>query len=449
MSIDKRDRMLGVFLAKLVQAALGVVLFLALNRVYIDVVSGKYNFGGFERVYDIELSYEIILIALFALVLPSNLSRCRNAYVWISFILLICPFLVLTAAGAASLTWGVAVMALTLLAHLFAEVSARFLIVSCEREPPISVLVSSRIPLILVMLFICMLWLQVGPPKALAINDVYTYRFEFNKAIRFPLNYLFQFVITGLTSILVVTAILQKKAALFLIVAFLCVLLYGISTHKSALLYPVSAIVMTMLVKYRLAGLGLLVGALLLAISTYGALILEDYDFLGSLLANRLFFIPAKIHSVYFEIFTNEGYQYWSGSKFGLGIYNSDLPMPVVNYVAFQMVGDDNVSANTGWIANGYANAGLAGLLFYVVFFGAILALMDYYTSIYGARFGVAVFLPYILSLTISSDIIVSLFTGGLLLTLITLHLLARLPRRKLWKFPDAVLDAGEVRAYK
>lgn len=79
------------------------------------------------------------------------------------------------------------------------------------------------------------------------------------------------------------------------------------------------------------------------------------------------------------------------------------------------MTGLTDVGANTGWIANGYMNAGYFGIAFYAVLLSGIIAVIDWLGSIYGRAFVVSAFIIPIFSVINSIDLLAGLLTGGLM----------------------------------
>jgi hypothetical protein len=139
-------------------------------------------------------------------------------------------------------------------------------------------------------------------------------------------------------------------------------------------------------------------------------------DLLGASFANRLVFIPAQIHYYFFREFHDIGFQYWAESRFGLGLSKSRLPIDSVNYIGLLMAGDAAIGANTGWLANGYMNAGLVGIGFYALILALTLHALDTLGRRYSQPLVAAAFLVPILNIINSIDLLAGFLTGGLLL---------------------------------
>jgi hypothetical protein len=145
----------------------------------------------------------------------------------------------------------------------------------------------------------------------------------------------------------------------------------------------------------------------------------EDSLLLGSLLANRFVFIPSQINFFYFDFFSNNSMMLWAESKISLGLVSSELPMGVMNYIGGLMTGNYSISANTGWVANAYMNAGIAGIVLYAAIIGFLFALVDFWASIHGKQLVGAAFLVPVYTLIMSADLLIVLLTTGLFVLLI------------------------------
>lgn len=413
--------------AKIHQLILGNGYFLALSLCFLHVVVPRFNFGGFQYHEGGPLIGGILLLSGAAICLPSSIRYPSQLYAWLSFLLLICPSIVLSVFSDMSLGWVALIVAATYFSYgISRTVSGAFYGEAADFSSEAAIGIRTYPVLVLVLLLLALLVYQVGGPKLITLSQVYDYRFKFNSSIRFPMNYLFQYLSSGLLCLFVVSAALLRKYHLVILSLSLSILIYLISSHKSVVGYPLVSLLMVRLLQERRATLVLQWAFLAIAGAALLPLFSDSLAPLGTVIANRLLFIPAEIHSNYFQIFSEVGYQYWSGSKLGFGLYQSDLPLPAVNYVAFIMTGYSNVSANTGWVANGFMNGGFVGVLFYAAVFGGLLAVLDVLANKRGCSLVTATFASQLLALTISNDLFVGLLTGGFILTLATMIVVTR-----------------------
>lgn len=168
-----------------------------------------------------------------------------------------------------------------------------------------------------------------------------------------------------------------------------------------------------------------LMGGLMVLISFFTLYVSGDYDLiLGSTFANRLLFIPSAITYEFLEEFSRIDYMFWAESKFGLGLFNSSLGINSVNYIAEIMTGNDQISANAGWIPNGYMNMGILGVVFYSIILGFVIFIIDGWSKNFESMVLVASFGQSIFNVVASIDLLAWLLTGGLFPMLIVLYLM-------------------------
>ncbi|GAB6192087.1 hypothetical protein JCM39068_18360 [Desulfocastanea catecholica] len=145
----------------------------------------------------------------------------------------------------------------------------------------------------------------------------------------------------------------------------------------------------------------------------------EGIEFLGALFANRIVFIPSQINFYYFEFFSENPFMLWAESKISLGLVDTQLPMASMKYIGGLMTKNDAISANTGWVANAYMNAGIIGIFIYAAVVGFIYVLIDVWADIYGKELVGAAFLIPVITFIMSADLLITLLTTGLFVLLL------------------------------
>ena len=164
------------------------------------------------------------------------------------------------------------------------------------------------------------------------------------------------------------------------VVLALCGILLGMSTHNkaplvvgmvSATLYFIgcsSARVIAMLV--------LLITLTVAGITEWFAL--KEAGYITSLFTHRAIFIPSQINFAYVQFFEENLFTLWSQSRISLGLFAKPYGNITHNFlIGFETFGAVDMSANTGWIGSGFANAGIAGGVVYSALFGTLLAVID------------------------------------------------------------------------
>jgi hypothetical protein len=106
--------------------------------------------------------------------------------------------------------------------------------------------------------------------------------------------------------------------------------------------------------------------------------------------------------------------------------------LPVPNLIGEYLLGNEKSHANTGMVASGYAHFGFLGVTIYSILLGFILKIINYFS-----RKNIPFWLIFSMSiiplrtLIVSSDLLVVLFTHGLILTILVLYLIA-MPIKKI-----------------
>lgn len=227
---------------------------------------------------------------------------------------------------------------------------------------------------------------------------------------------------------LIAYALLKKKRILFIALLLVQVFFYGVSAHKAVLFTPLIIISIYFYFTHTKA-LATVPLAFLLVCSI--SLIMYHYggnSLPASLIINRVFFIPNYLTFVYFDFFSSHAFSYWSDSfNFLLSpVYPEGIPPTIGSYLG------TNEFANNGFISSGFSQAGIYGVIFYVILTALILKVIDQFSEDVGVLwFALCIVITPLRSLIISADLMTTLLTHGLLLSILMLFLL-RKPRQKL-----------------
>ena len=144
----------------------------------------------------------------------------------------------------------------------------------------------------------------------------------------------------------------------------------------------------------------------------------------SSFILRRIFLIPAKLTYVYFDFFNENQHIYWSNSFLSFFI---EYPY---DYKYTNLVGEfygEDMSANNGLIASGYAQAGIFGVFVYVLILGIVLNLIDNIVK-NGIPLWIGLSLTIIpfRSIQLSSDILTVFLTHGFIIVILMLLLIRR-----------------------
>lgn len=413
--------------ARAINLLLAALVFICYWQVYAKIVVPTYSFGGFILDHETFKPEPLFAVLLAGFVLPIRPASVEGLFASLSVYLMLLPSAVLCMIGGKSDS-SFFLIACACIAPLFFVNLLR----SSSAIPTLTMIRFKSWPLITcVSLTILATAWTARFRFNLSFMDVYSFRSEFNDSLGFPLNYLLPFVGGPILSLLAAYGCLRKDRRLIIFAFFSSLLLFGFSSHKSyflgllmtLLLYWVSMLRFN--ISYVFGSLMIGLSALTLAAADYGG------GLIGSLIANRLIFVPPAITYEFLHQFTETGPLYWAESKLSLGLVESPLPLSSVNYIAKIMTGLDNVGANSGWIANGYMNLGIIGIAIYALLIGLILVRFHRWQLVFGAPLVVATMAQPLYNLVASTDLATWLLTGGILPLIVVFLILERSSLRR------------------
>jgi hypothetical protein len=187
--------------------------------------------------------------------------------------------------------------------------------------------------------------------------------------------YLFNWQANVINPFLIVLGMRKRASSAFLLGVSLQILLYLYTGHKAVLFtIPFIIAVYLFMINRSLTG-GLLktftaviVGSLVLAWTVGNSII-------TSLLIRRVFFLPPLIRSKYFDFFSSNPLMKLGETTLGVlwnSPYSESLPV-IIGSRYF-----DGAYANVGYLASGFADFGIAGVLVFAALAGLAFALIDH-----------------------------------------------------------------------
>lgn len=260
-----------------------------------------------------------------------------------------------------------------------------------------------------------------------SLAKVYDYRVENAKLsdVGF-LAYLNSWTYQVFTIFLLSYFLHKRKLVPAVFIVFIQVFFFSVSAHKSILFYPFMIIGIWFYFK-RFNGLSIV--PILFSGVVGGALLcylVWDEVFFGSLFIRRVFYVPSWLTYGYFDFFYDNPHLYWSNSI--LSSYFSYPYSERITILIGQHLGSEG-SGNNGFISSGYAHAGILGIIIYSVIFGVVLRFIDS-TSLNRVPVWLSLCLTVVplRSALLSSDLLTTLLTHGLLAAVILLMLIRERP---------------------
>lgn len=287
-----------------------------------------------------------------------------------------------------------------------------------NKAKPIILFISLIVTLVVVIHYI----ISTGGHMVLNLSDVYIFRDQFNTGSSSGFfGYLNSWVGKIFSALLLAWSVQRKKIFLIIFSSLLIIALFIFSGHKGVLQGIVFVIFFYFLFKMKnketvIIGSFLGLISFTLALTNY-----YDASMLPSLLIRRLLFLPSQINFWYFEYFSQHDFFYWSNSILKYFIHNPygiDPP-----FVIGQYAGYPNADMNTGFMASGYAHAGYIGVIIYAFLSIIILNLANNFSKKIDKYIVMSIlFIPMKVLFT-SSDMLTTLSTHGLLISLLVLWL--------------------------
>jgi hypothetical protein len=253
---------------------------------------------------------------------------------------------------------------------------------------------------------------------------VYVYREEQTSLLYSGIwGYLTNWVIKVFSICAIILSLYKKKYNFFLFLIFLQFIFFGITTHKSTFFYAVMAVGVYFLSMRNDANIILLKYSIIAVTGSFVLAVVFDNIIVGSFILRRAVFVPAYLHYVYLDFFSDNQFIYWSNNALSTFIdypYHESSAKVIGAYL-----GKPDMAANNGFIASGYMHAGIFGIAFYTLTLFTIMFLLDYFRKNLPVNVIAAFSVAPITSVMTSSDLITSLLTHGLLMMLFIVYLLS------------------------
>lgn len=316
----------------------------------------------------------------------------------------------------------------TILACFVVAFTCRFLCMPAFRMPTVTSLTLYRVMSTSSVLVI-MAILIFGGVKNINFNIMAVYEFREGAADSLPgiFGYLNSIVTKVFVPFAMVFAIVNRRWFGLVVLVGVSVLFFALTSHKSPLFYPVVVVFIYYIARTRNAPLLMLHGISFIVVFSVIDIYALAHQWGGysgvfsSLFARRVILIPSLLNWFYLDFFEQMARVNWANSKFTLGLVASPYDLTVPKLIGFEYFNRDEMSANTGWIGSGYANAGVWGVLIYSFLIGALFSFLDAYSNRLGVRVVTAMFALPVFTLLTSTDLATMLLTHGLAVSILVL----------------------------
>lgn len=267
------------------------------------------------------------------------------------------------------------------------------------------------------------LWALTANGGSLNFNifDVYLYRRETADSLPGVFGYLFPQVSKAMLPLAIALALYHRWWGSIGLICALSVLMFATLHHKAILFSPFLLIVFYYVQGSR-SGLRpiILAFGVLGALAAGEALIYEFFDvsnnagFINLLFIRRIFFVPVILDSFYLEFFAKNPFYFWASSKVTFGLVDTEYQVVSTHLIGQVFFGRDGMSANSGLVASGFANAGLVGVAIYAAILALCLMLLDAHGRRIGHKVVITASVALVHTMMTGSDMLTSLLTGGM-----------------------------------
>ena len=255
--------------------------------------------------------------------------------------------------------------------------------------------------------------------NVLFFKDIYEVRRHVALLTNPLMGYLFGNLVKVIFPIGMIMALSKRKYLIFLLFFILQFYLFLVGAHKSVFL-SLFLILLFFINSYRKQVRIILFSLVILLIFSYLLFIVKGTILPESILYRRGFLTPAMLNMCYFDFFAGKHtylaysfLRHWVEYPFNLN------PPQLIGNVCF---GNPLMSANNGFLSDGFANWGYAGVILYAIIVAIYLKIVEV-VKLSWKYSGVLIIVIYTL---LSSSLTTAMLTHGLLLLLLLLLFVIR-----------------------
>lgn len=260
--------------------------------------------------------------------------------------------------------------------------------------------------------------------------SVYEVRAEYVRTLGPFLGYFVPWQAYIFNTFLLVYAIYKKRYWLAGLATVAQVLLFGMTGYKSFLLAPI-LVVGVYFLWTRKHALSLLFGGIAsIVLISYIIYLVMGNHFIPSLFIRRLFFVPAVLHFIYYDFFSQSEHPFVMLSNSILEPFvRYPYDMPITRVISWAYWGRD-FNPNVGYLGDAFSHFGFIGMFIFSIILGLFLRVVDSVGSRLPSNLVAAVIAMPSIAL-VNSALFTSLLTHGFILALILLWLLKTVEVRR------------------
>lgn len=405
--------------SRCIEMGLLIVFKVLLDLSYIYFVNPTYKYMGFSLdINSIKLLESYLFCILIFFFLPIGEKTPSRLGIKLLFLLIIVPTSTIYALKNESRAFFYFLLGGFFITLLIIKILPTFNIRKIKTKYTLFFIVGVASILVYIILIILN-----GIPsfQAFHFSEVYEIRKNY-KLGPFFMSYLFIWQAKILNCFLIAFAWYYKRYFLLLIFISMQVLIFLISGHKFFLIFPLFAIWIIFTAQrknfFRLTTISLIV----LICLSYGLYLGGHGIRMGSMIIRRSLLLPSLVSFFYYDFFSKNKLVYLSNSLLGSLFSNYQYEMPIPNMLANAYLNNPDINMNAGYLADAYMHFGFPGILILSVILGIIMRAIDSIVKRNSTPLTLSIGVTPLLSL-INSGLLTSLFTHGILLSMIILWL--------------------------
>ncbi|WP_153505253.1 hypothetical protein [Cumulibacter manganitolerans] len=365
-----------------------VAYILLLQHAYTTFTAPTFGYLGFLARDGADLDYlayvaTIAGVVTLSLALPRRVTRPSDFVLWCVYVLAVVP--TVTAAHYAEIVTPAKAVALSV-----AVCACFFLAISATRNGPRFTLRIKTVPPAvawgLIVGFSATTYIYLAVTTGLEIRlvgltDVRDIRFGYRDLVASAgaIGYLLTLQSYVINPLLMARGIFRRNLGLFTAGLLGQVLLYSTAGQKMSILSPLAVLAIAAAYRHRrrIAGSTILYGITGVTVATIVLDQIRNSGDLTVIFVQRLLLIPGALVSAYFAIFDGEPKAHFAFTALIGAFTDSPYDRTPAFYVGDVFNGNPDVSANANFFADGFANAGYAGMVVETLVFVLILWLLD------------------------------------------------------------------------
>ncbi|MEL7178445.1 MAG: hypothetical protein AAFN63_01320 [Pseudomonadota bacterium] len=398
----------------------------ALAMSYSWDIALNWRYYGFGYVISTpRLIFSLLTVFFFAVFTRAG-NGAAAFYQILSIFILLCPAAVYYSFGGATDTYFG-----TIILGLF----AMFLTSHLSFKRPTFSRLSKRSVLALMLsltVFSILAMVALGGLRYFNLNllDVYLFRRSAAELLPSIFGYIISPVAKVVIPLGIVLGVYYRSNAIAVLFVLLTVVFFGLTHHKSVIAAPIVVLIFYLglqrfSVQKSLIIVFLGIAAIcLFEVAWRRAIGVSSSGMLSTFVMRRGFFMPALVDNLHIQFFTENSVYYWSNSRVSFGLVSSPYEVSSPFLIGEAFFGQREMSANTGFLGSGYANARSLGVVVYGLVLGFFIAVLNAHGRAVGHPFVICASLVVITSAMMSSDLVTILITHGLIFLMLCLSIM-------------------------